>query len=300
MFIIALLLLVQLYTPSHTDLWWQTLFNTLHAPVFGLIAICSLFLTPANWRWQKRLGVSFTIIIALSIVSEAAQIPLPNRAASTGDLINDWVGALAFLGIASALSPGFSVPAGRGRYLVIGALLLMIWPLQPLFQVSVGYWERYRQLPSVVPLHSSHSRMFYDLHNALVLYRQLPPGKRFATEVRFNSQGASSIKFHDPWSDWRSFEKLLIDVENLGSEPLPLRIRIHDEEHRLGDQPHSDRFNRRLEITSGRNIIEIALDDIKYAPVNRELNISRIDGIVIFGTVSEAGRRFILYDIRLE
>jgi VanZ family protein len=197
--VLGLLGLVQFSSPSHADLWWQTFYNTLHFPVFGLVSVCLLFITPPFWHWSKRLIVTLCSILALSILSEIAQIPLPNRSVSVGDLFNDWAGALAFLCVAFVLAPGFPVPAGRGRYLLIAALLLTIWPLKPLIEVSATYWERYRQLPSIAPLHSSHSRMFYYLKNAHVIYRRTLPGEVFATEVRFIDRGASSINFHDPW-----------------------------------------------------------------------------------------------------
>lgn len=298
--VLALMGLIHFTSPLRNDLWWQTFYNALHFPVFGLVSVSVLFITPPSWHWSKRLSVTLCSIVVLSILSEVAQIPLSNRSVSFGDLFNDWAGALAFLCVAFVLAPGFSIPAGRGRFLLIAALLLTIWSIKPLYVVSTAYWERYQQLPSIVPLHSSHSRMLYYLSNAHVLYRRSQPGDIFTTEVRFNDQGASSINFHDPWSDWRSYETLKLHIENLGREPFPLVIRIHDEQHLRGSQPHNDRFNRRLDITPGQNVIDIALDVIHSAPADRKMDLGRIDGIVIFESSNNAGRQFLLHDIRLE
>lgn len=297
--VLVLLGIIQGFSPRHADLWWQTFFDTLHAPFFGLIAVALIAMTPFRWHWRRRLLVALAIVFALSLLSEAAQIPLPNRNASVSDLVNDWLGALAFMSFAVVLSPNFHVPPGRGRYLVLLAVILMAIPLKPLARVSAAYWERYQQLPSIAPFQSPAARMFYSLKNAYVLFREDANG-RLITEVRFAKQGPSNIKFHDPWSDWRSFGTLRIDIDNLGTAALPLTIRIHDEAHLRGHQPHNDRFNRRLRIEPGRQSIEIALEEVITAPADRNMDMARIDGLVLFGSGREAGFRFILHDIRLE
>ena len=297
--IIALLAVIQLFSPAHPDLWWQELFQALHAPVFGLIAVCVVALTPLRWHWSKRLLVTMASVFVLSLLSEAAQIPLPNRSASLGDLFRDWFGAGSFVAAAIAFSPNFHVPRGRGRYLILLALLLMIWPLKALVCVSSAYWDRFQQVPSIAPFKSPDARIFYELNNASSI-QTVNASRQFRNEFRFGQTGSSSIKFHDPWSDWRPYSKLDIDVDNLSTEPLALTIRIHDEAHLRGDQPHNDRFNRRLEFAPGRHEIRVELQDVRTAPVGREMQMGRIDGLVLFGTGSVAGARFVIHDIRLE
>jgi VanZ family protein len=298
--VVLLLAAVQFFAPAHLDLWWQAFFQALHAPVFGLIAVCLLAMTPSSWHWQGRLVITMGAVLLLAILSEIAQIPMPNRSASVDDLVNDLVGALAFVSAAVVFSPNFHVPSGRGRWLILLAIVLLAWPLKPLASISAAYWERYEQLPSIAPFDSTNSRLFYHLNNALVRYVESPDQGRIAPEFRFGSTGSSSIDFHDPWSDWRSYTALIIDIENLAPTTLPLTIRVHDEAHLIGDQPHNDRFNRVLEIVPGPQTIRIELADIEQAPASRDMEMEHIDGVVLFGSAQEAGSRFIIHDMRLE
>jgi len=298
--VVLLLVVVQFFAPAHPDLWWQVFFEALHAPVFGIIAVCLLAMTPPTWHWQRRIIASLAGTLLLALLSELAQIPLPNRSASVSDLANDLLGALAFVSAAVVLSPRFHVPSGRGRWLILLAALLLIWPFKPLANVSAAYWERYEQLPSIAPLGSEDSRLFYYLNNAQVQFVGGSEPGRIAHMITFGAAGSSSIDFHDPWSDWRPYRALVLDIDIPGDKPLPLMIRIHDKAHLRGDQPHEDRFNRLLELAPGRESIRIELADIEQAPAGRYMDMGHIDGVVLFGAAKEAGRRFIIHDLRLE
>jgi hypothetical protein len=298
--VIALLATILFFIPVQNDLWWQVFFQAMHGPVFGLIAVCLLAMTPSIWHWQGRLVISLAATVLLAILSEVAQIPMPNRSASVGDLVNDMVGALAFISAAVVLSPNFHVPPGRGRWLILLAAVLLVWPLKPLANVSAAYWERYEQLPSIAPFESRNSHLFYFLNNATMRFASADDEADIAPEFRFNKTGSSSINFHDPWSDWRPYQALVLDIDNLDTKTLPLTIRIHDEAHLIGDQPHEDRFNRLLDLAPGRHSINLDLADVEQAPDGRDMDMGHIDGLVLFGTEKEAGSRFVIHDIRLE
>ena len=297
--VVLLLCAVLFFGPTGWDLWWQAFFEALHAPVFGLIAVCLLAMTPSSWHWQGRLVITLVTALLLAVLSEIAQIPMPSRNASIGDLVNDVLGILAFVSAAVVLSPSFHVPPGRGRWLILLAAVLLIPPFKPLVSVSSAYWERYEQLPSIAPLSSENSRLFYFLNNAQVQFVRSDEVGRIAHKIVFGKTGSSSIDFHDPWSDWQGYQVLVLDIENTGDATLPLTIRIHDEEHLTGDQPHEDRFNRLLEIAPGRQSISIDLAEVEQAPTGRNMDMGHIDGVVIFGSEREAGSRFVIHDLRL-
>ena len=298
--VVVLLLVLQLLVPARPDLWWQVFFEAMHAPLFGIIAVCLLAMTPQAWRWQVRLILALTATLLLAVLSELAQAPLPNRSASFSDLVNDMLGALAFLSVAVVLSPNFHVPQGRGRWLILFAIALLVWPFKPLADVSAAYWERYDQLPSLAPVGNQNTSLFYILDNAQVETVASDQPARVASEFRFGTTGSSRIHLHDPWSDWRSYRSLIIDLENLGDRTLDLTLRIHDEAHLNGDQPHNDRFNRRLKISPGRRPIQIDLADIETAPLDRNMDMAHIDGVILFSTRDSAGGHFIIHDLRLD
>lgn len=298
--VMFLLLVVQLFVPARPDLWWQVFFEAMHAPLFGIIAVCLLAMTPQGWHWQVRLILASTATLLLAVLSELAQAPLPNRNASMSDLVNDMLGAFAFLSVAVVLSPNFHIPRGRGRWLILFAIVLLVWPFKPLADISAAYWKRYDQLPSIAPIGSQNASLFYILDNAQVRTVASNQPGRVASEFRFGPIGSSRIHLHDPWSDWRPYQALVLDLENLGERTLQLTIRIHDEAHLRGDQPHDDRFNRLLEFLPGRQEIRIDLADVETAPRDRSMDMGHIDGVVLFGKEAAAGGQFVIHDVRLD
>ena len=59
--IAALLATVFAPRPANPGLWLETLFEWLHAPVFGLISLAILSLCPKSWRNWQRFGSAFGI-----------------------------------------------------------------------------------------------------------------------------------------------------------------------------------------------------------------------------------------------
>ena len=107
--VVSLLAALHYLAPARSDLWWQVFFQTSHAPIFGIIAVCLLAMTPSGWRSRARLIIALSATLLLALLSEAIQIPVANRSASLGDVINDiisssfgfWVVDRTFLVVSS-------------------------------------------------------------------------------------------------------------------------------------------------------------------------------------------------------
>ena len=296
----SLLLALFVIRPRHPDLWLQIVLDWLHVPLFGLIAIGLFAATTQRWQLWQRLLLSFSAAVLLSMATEAIQIPMATRNASAHDLGNDLLGAVAFLCLVSAFARGSPVSPNRRVYLVVASIVLIAWSAKPVAQVSAAYLERYRQAPSIAPLRSRSSRLFFHLGNATVRYLENPADDRVEPEFRLAREGSAGVDFHDPLPDWRSYDTLIVDISNTSDALLTLAIRVHDREHLRGDQPGSDRFRREFSLAPGRHRLNIELAAITRAPADRTMDLGRIDGLVIYRTGSGSGRRFILHDIRLE
>ena len=79
--------------------------------------------------------------------------------------------------------------------------------------------------------------------------------------------------------DWRGYKKLNFVLYAELDAPVDLELRVHDKQH---SQEYSDRFNHSFSLHSGINRVEIPLDDIKHAPVTREMEMQAIQGIILF------------------
>ena len=297
--IVVLLLVIHFATPSRSGLWLQTFYDSLHVPLFGIIAVCALLVTPLHWSRRKRLLTVLAAVIVLSALSEIVQIPT-GRDASLSDLLADWFGAAGFVAAAIVFSSSISVPKGRGRYLLLLGFALVIWPLIPLGKVSAAYLERSQLLPVLVNFDSRFSDMFFRVQNAEIRKVRRSIGNSFSAEIFLEDGPWPGIIFSDLWPHWEPYSTLVIEIENPDSDVLPINIRVHDRTHRDGDQPYGDRFNESINLASGQQTIRVPLIDVQSAPAKRQMNMAEIDGLVVFATRQQAGRRFLLHEIRLE
>jgi len=297
----ALLLLLHLVSPPTTGLWMQTFANSLHVPVFGTIALCIFVLagTIEGFDLRQRAVTAIGATFLLGALSEAAQIPGP-RHASIEDLVSDWLGAAGVVLLAMAISRAGSISRPlRGTVAIAGTSLLLI-AVAPLIQISAAYIERNIQKPLIVSFDSHFGRRFFLLQHArLRLSRQAETGKNIANIVLLEGAWPGLI-MHDVWPDWRAYSSLVIELGLSGDLPLDINIRVHDRLHTKGQQPHNDRFNMEYVLRPGVHTLRVPLARIMNGPANRQMDLSEIEGIVIFCSAGQAGRSFQLASIRLE
>ena len=297
--ILVLLLVTVMAQPSHSGTWLRTFNEALHVPVFGVIAVCLLILTPGHWSSRMRLLVAMLATVVLAALSEVAQIPTA-RDASLQDLIADLLGAAGFLVAAIPLSSSFSVRKGHGRYLVLLGALLVAWPLAPLARVSAAYVERSQISPSLVRFDTRFAHVFFRLQNTDLRKIEDADSDSVYAEISLKDAPWPGIVFHDLWPDWESHRTLMVAIENPESTALPINIRVHDLEHRWSEQNYSDRFNKQMQLEPGVHTLEFAIADIRDAPADRTMDMAHIDGLVVFATQQEAGRKFVLREIWLD
>jgi len=268
--VIMPLITLHVFRPEASSFWLDTFFDWLHVPVFAIVVI-GIFHSLGGWRANVNKAIlAFVAALVLAVLSEAAQIPT-SRDASWADIFSDVLGAAIGL---------FAIPTatGRVRLKVISraiAFILLVVSCLPIISVSVAYVERDRLFP--------------------VIYNSDWP-----SHEKFMSLRGMAIDFRNLYPDWRDFNVISIDIEVTSELPFELIVRVHDRAHLRGSQPHSDRFNQRFVIESGRTVIEIPLADIEAAPEKRQLDLSQIDGLVIFSGQSEKEHTVRLHRIWLD
>ena len=267
--------------PPAANLLQQSLFDALHVPLFGIIAIALFFATPHHWPTTWRLTTAMGTTISLGIISESVQIPAA-RDASLSDLIADTSGAAGFLAIAMATRKvGLATSRRRISALIIG-LILLVGGLFPFIKVSAAYVVRNWQFPVLVNFDSPLMNTFVTTqHSTLESGVSAEFGRSFH-KVRLRSGYWPGLIVHDIRPDWHTYSALAIDLALDGPEPLDINIRVHDRNHSKSDQLYRDRFNRSIALSQGMHTLRIPLADIRDAPIGREMNLAQIDGIVIF------------------
>ena len=253
----------------------------------------------AQWNLPRRCAGVAAAVLVLSIISEAAQIP-GRRDASLHDLLSDWLGAAGFLLLGIAFLTSNTIGMRRKSLLSVAGVTLLIFPLVPLITVSAAYIERNHQLPALVNFDSWFGDAFIRTQHATVEVIGAREANSGAAKVSLNDGAWPGLIFHDIWPDWRPYTTLIVQLGLTDDIPLSVNIRIHDGLHRLHDQPYHDRFNMTYELQPGFHTLRIPIEQILNAPMTRQMDLSQIDGIVIFCSRRQAGRTFHLTEIRLE
>ena len=102
--------------------------------------------------------------------------------------------------------------------------------------------------------------------------------------------------FPGNWQEYSYFQFAAFNPQNT---ILILTCRIHDWRHTQGRQQYSDRFNHSFTIKKGWHLIRISLEKVKSAPMDREMDMQRIQGIGIFATKLPKSRIIYLDDVKL-
>lgn len=297
--VVVVLFIIQLARPARGGLWWQTFYDSLHVPAFGVIAVCLLLMTPADWSIRKRIAAVMGSVIGLSMLSEAAQVPI-DRNASLADFFANLAGGAGFLAIALTIIRGLSVSKIRKRFLGLAGATLIIAPLVPLAFVTAAYAERAHILPSLVRFDSKLSRVFVHPQSARLDVKRNNSSGRAVAEVMLLDGAWPGVAFNDIWPDWRDYGDLLVEIENPEAAEIEISIRVNDRQHHDGSQEFSDRFNRKLALGPGLHTVRISLRDVEFAPGTRKMNLADINKLIIFARRQEAGRRFVIHSIYLQ
>jgi len=260
------------------------LFDAGHAVLFGVV-----MLLVSGLPWVRSGGKALLITLLLAAASEILQLADPTRDASIGDFLRDGAGAVAFLLLRASSGP----PADRrvpGSTVVVGSLALrlaasglLLSVAAPFLLVCGIYIERNRAFPTLFRLDGSwwESRLISTGNATLVTSVTSPVDAHdgVAALLLLRPGVSPGVVFDEPFPDWSAFHRLAFTVLSVADAPITLTIRVHDEWH---DQRFADRFNRRIAIAPGENRVSIPLNEIRQAPVGREMDLHRVRSIMLF------------------
>ena len=262
--------------------------DAAHAPVFALLTLVLLLLLGSQTDWSRtaRLSTAFALAVAIGAAVEGLQSMI-GRDAEWSDLAMDALGAAATIGLAIAV-------AGRrwqGGAIFVPAAAFALWPLA---EAGLAYCERRQQFPIVVDFDSRFDWYFLRSQGAAV------SAGDGCTEFQVPASRWPGLAHLEPQPDWRHRTSLVVDVANPGGEELHLTLRVHDAAH---DNLTDDRFNTSFELDPGaRERISVPLAEIAAAPRGRELDLSRVAGLILFAGDGDppADAGFCLFRIWLE
>jgi hypothetical protein len=278
--------------PGHT-LFWQTMFEFGHVPLFGAISLVLLGLVRTLKRGSERnpwLDYLFALVGAmlLTLVSELVQYFGP-RDASLSDLLRDLAGAccaLAFMASVDSrlIQTGLLAQSGRKwtlRIVSIGLVMLFLLPFPAMIN---AYHQRRASFPSIGSFESTWESKFMGWVGSWFLITAPPPEWHEARGIKAVRVTFAYTKYprmvvEGPFPDWRGYQFLVFDLYSEMEQTVPLVVRVDDLDH---NEEYDDRFNRRLDIEPGAHSVRISLDDIRRAPHDREMQMDAIRWVVLF------------------
>ena len=304
--------LLWLPVPSHTILL-KAFYDFCHFPLFGAVALILLHLArqlgePRGWSVGSHYGLAFIGVVVLGALTEGVQSLSSTRFAEWSDLLLDLVGAICVLGLYATYDRNLTGRLavwrqGPWKHLVhAGVVLLTLIALSPVLIWAYAYWDRAARFPSLCQFSSSWEMLFVQGKESELQIVPPPLGwgnPRIDTvgQVVFYPKRYPGIRIEEPYADWRGFSRFRVDVYSELPTVRSLVIRIDDAHH---NNEYEDRFNQAITILPGLNHIQIPLEDIRHAPVGRELDLSTIKAIRLFAI--SPPEEFSLYvdNIRLE
>lgn len=292
--IVLLLLTVFVPRPGNPGIWLRELFEWLHVPVFGLVSLAILSMTPRSWPDSQRFGLALIGAVILGVLTEAIQIPM-QRDAAWEDLIADAAGAAGFLAIAYALDR----KGIKGVVAAISATAILLWSASPLIAVTQALLHRNSQFPILFNGDIDSETPFVSGRNIQMITRKSETSGETYTEVQVIRDKGPRIEMRNLVPDWTSYSYLNFRIAVIGDLDLTLTVRIHDALHRRGDQPKNDRFNKKLSLSPGMNSLTIPLRDIQSAPRGRSMDMTKIEALILYSEKSDAARIFNLFEIHL-
>lgn len=273
-----------LFFPVPTNnLWWREAINSGHTALFLFVSIILYYRLKTWFPHVSKVVIYFCVFFIgalLGILIEGLQ-GLTQREANLGDIYRNLLGIMSGLCLQAALS-SYRVHCKKPAVVlfVVAGIGFFLYGVAPLIKLSTHYIERHNAFPVIVDFNENWSMSFMRLDNVELLKKEKLSGQNSGLNViKFNEGRYSGISIIEPEPDWSNYNALRVTIISNNEYVTELTLRIHDASH---NHEHGDRYNRKLIVRPGLNEFEIDLDEIRREPVNRELDLSHVAGLVIF------------------
>ncbi|WP_018952651.1 VanZ family protein [Thioalkalivibrio sulfidiphilus] len=279
------------------------LHSAAHFPLFGLLAVIVFialrrFATPGRQNAWGVYGGTLLVMLVISGVTEWSQ-QFTARNASLWDVAVNMAGtvaALALIALYDRQVAEFTQTRLRTLSLALLPVILAALVLLPVAGISAALMKRDADFPCLVCPKNRVDLWMIDRNGASVRLAAGPDRETYL-EILMETSAFPGVSWEWPVKDWRGFDALELELGNPGPLPLDLTLRIDDLHHNFR---FTDRFNQRITLEAGSRSREcIPLTDLENAPEGRQMDLSGIARLMLFGSEASHGSRFRIYGIRL-
>ena len=294
----GLIIVSLLFMPLAADnLWWREVFNSGHVILFLFISFVLYFQLSATLRFSNSAIIYLIVLVTgllLGVTIELLQ-GLLQREASVDDLYRNFFGIISGLGMVSL----------RHQTLLPNKILMLIFSLGflllgtcSLFQISGHYIQRANAFPVILDFNEGWFNSFVRFNRAeMEVYSGKADDNHRLFRIRFDAGRYPGVAIIEPVPDWSAYSNLRFKVVSGHDKNMDLFVRIHDRKH---DHNYQDRFNQKLIIHPGLNEVVIPLAQIEKGPLNRDLDLANIAGLIIFMSKVEKSQLLEISNIYLD
>jgi hypothetical protein len=276
--LVTVLLLIPLPIDALAARWRALMYeleNICHPLVFGWLAHLAFVRLRALWSRPSLLPYAcvFAGAAGFGLATEVVQAVI-GRDSAWVDLGNDVLGAsLALLLHARAEQ---SARGPRSLFTVLATLAALL-AVAPLAATAGAYVYRAARAPVLWQADALPYRRFSHWHDG----------------VKY-----SGLVIDEPPQDWRDWQTLEVDVENLRADALDVVVGVQD---RASGKGLDDRYTGRYTLPGrSRETLRIPLERIRTAPASRDMDLATIRNVIVFVPGRHrTGRPFALYAVRL-
>lgn len=290
------------------DMLTGEIHNAAHVPVFGLLSLVILGLSRlllGGCIRQIWIHYALALFVTASIgaMLELLQIAGP-RDADPWDLVRDIAGAVSFLGVYLTFDkPVRAVLSKAARRLIrYVAILVFLGSLVPIGWTAGAYLHRDASFPKLLTFESIWELRFLTDRDAKIESVISPDGFTTADghsvgKLTMTTGEYCGFRIAEPYPDWTGYNYFRFDVYSEIDSIITLAVRIDDAHH---NQEYVDRYNAGFEIRPGVNRISIDLDDVRYAPSTRAMDMTQIRYIYFFTYMPKEELILYIDNVRLE
>lgn len=280
------------------NLWWREAINSGHTLLFVFFTFVIHSQINTRMRFSNVFVIYLFVLIIgmlLGVVIEVLQ-SVGQREASLNDLYRDFLGIMTGLSLLSLFNTKNTHYQKIASIIMAAGFLLLA--LYPLLQLSWHYIERHNAFPVVIDFNANWSSSFVRFNDAIMI--KVSASHQYDSHLRlvqFNPGNYPGISVIEPEPDWSNYHNLRLKIVSMNELSHYMTLRVHDYKHNQG---YSDRFNKKLLIQPGLNEFIISLNQIRYAPADRELDLKNIAGLILFSGRLKKPLRFSVSYIGLE
>jgi VanZ family protein len=219
----------------------------------------------------------FLLVLVFGIAVEGLQMCFDGRSPDVHDILRNQLGCL--IALAFFDSGKRKLRRGLLTSFQVTVVILVGAVMYPLSRAVTDELIALSQFPLLSDFETVFEEDRWKGDKLLNVVEGLARNGRHSLKVQLTTDTYSGVSlFYFP-GNWEGFENLYISVFLPEEGQLELVSRVHDSEH---NNEYTDRFNRSFVLETGWNDLVISLVDIQNGPVDRLLNMNKIENLGFF------------------